>query len=288
MVTVLIATYNKAGTLRYAIDSVLWQTFNDFELWVIGDACTDTSETVVQSYNDPRVHWYNLPKNTGYQSEPHNEGLRRSKGKYIAYLNHDDIWLPNHLSVLVDHIEKTGADFVYSILEWILDYADCYADIPHYPNAPRPPEATATLHRREIISKIGFWKTPFETRAIPRAEYFRRAQFKGKRFVLAPMLTALKFSKNTEGYSSVGDQPQYMQMIIDNPNFAQEELAGLLARAYYQLEKPVTPKRFISQISEYLRRQLVKQSIDPARLIFWRKPGWHIRKWRKYQKLDQL
>lgn len=285
-VSVLIATYNKADTVRYAIDSVLWQTFEDFELWVIGDGCTDHSEEVVQSYDDPRVNWYNLPQNTGYQSEPHNEGLRRAKGSYIAYLNHDDIWLPNHLQTLVDCLEETGADFAFSILEWILTYAENYADIPQFPNAPRPPEASATLHRREIVDEIGYWKPPQETFAVPRAEYFRRAQFIGKRFELVPLLTILKFGGTSGGYSTVGNQPEYMAKIQQDPEFIQRELGTMLSRAYRQLERPPAPRRLLHLFAESIRRYLVKNRIDPARLIFWHKPGRHIREWRKAQKLD--
>jgi glycosyltransferase involved in cell wall biosynthesis len=285
-VTVLISTYNKAATLRYAIDSVLWQTFEDFELWVVGDGCTDNSAEVVQAYEDPRVNWYNLPENTGYQSEPHNEGLRRAKGKYIAYLNHDDVWLPNHLQVLVTCIEETGADFAYSILEWVMNYADSYADIPHYPAAPRPPEASATLHRREIIDEIGYWKPPQETYAVPRAEYFRRAEFKGKRFELVPQLTILKFGGSPGGYSNVGEQPEFMEKIRQDADFAHKELGALVARAYYQLERPSMPRQFLRQVGEQARRFLIRRQINPARLIFWQKPGRHIRKWRKAQRLD--
>lgn len=286
-VTVIIATYNKVGTLRYAVDSVLWQTYENFELWVIGDGCTDNSAGLVQSYDDPRVNWYNLPENTGYQSEPHNEGLRRSKGKYIAYLNHDDIWLPNHLQELINLIENTGADFVYSIMVWILDWTDNYADIPIYPNSPRPPEATVTLHRSEIIDEIGYWKSPHETKAIPRAEYFRKAQFNGKRFELVPLLTALKFGGSTGGYSAIGNQPEYMEKIRTDPDFIHKELAELLVKAYLRLEQPVTLKQFLHQIGEYLRRKLVRRGINPAHLAFWHRPSWHIKKWRKEQGLDQ-
>ncbi|HXY92105.1 MAG TPA: glycosyltransferase, partial [Acidimicrobiia bacterium] len=67
-VTVVIATYNWAPVLPYAIGSVLDQTFQDFELLVIGDACTDESEAVVTSIPDPRVRWLNLARNTGHQS----------------------------------------------------------------------------------------------------------------------------------------------------------------------------------------------------------------------------
>src|SRR5689334_3630760 len=86
-VSIIIATYNRANVLRYAIESVRWQTCTDWELWVVGDACTDDTEQVVRSFEDPRIHFLNLPKNVGDQSGPNNEGVRRSRGKFLAYLN---------------------------------------------------------------------------------------------------------------------------------------------------------------------------------------------------------
>ena len=100
-VTVIIPTYNYAEVLAFAIASVLEQTLSDFELLVVGDGCTDDSERIATASGDPRVQWINLPKNTGHQSGPNNEGLRRARGDVVAYLGHDDIWLPNHLETLM-------------------------------------------------------------------------------------------------------------------------------------------------------------------------------------------
>jgi glycosyltransferase involved in cell wall biosynthesis len=113
-VTVIIPTYNWSSVLPYSIGSVLRQTFTDFELLVIEDGCTDDSEEVVRRISDPRVKWINLATNTGHQSEPNNEGLRHARGQYIAYLGHDDLWLPHHLSCLVSALER-GADLAYGI-----------------------------------------------------------------------------------------------------------------------------------------------------------------------------
>ncbi|PJF27365.1 MAG: hypothetical protein CUN53_04330 [Phototrophicales bacterium] len=63
--SVLIATFNGSAVLRYAIESVLHQTVTDWELRVTGDGCTDDSAEVVASFNDPRIHWHNLPENSG-------------------------------------------------------------------------------------------------------------------------------------------------------------------------------------------------------------------------------
>ena len=108
-VTVVIATYNWATVLPYSIGSVLDQTFTDFEVLVVGDGCTDESGDVVTAVDDPRVHWRNLPSNVGHQSGPNNAGIRAASGDVIAYLGHDDLWLPNHLELLVSEIDRGAA-----------------------------------------------------------------------------------------------------------------------------------------------------------------------------------
>src|SRR5688572_8257735 len=73
-ISVVIATYNRSRMLAYAIESVLRQTFTDWELIVVGDACTDDTAEVVARYvaADPRVRFVNLERNWGEQSAPNN------------------------------------------------------------------------------------------------------------------------------------------------------------------------------------------------------------------------
>src|SRR3954471_8288451 len=108
LVSVIIPTWNRAPMLRLAIATVLAQDLagGDFEVLVIGDACTDDSAAVVASFADPRLHWHNLAQNSGSASVPTNAGLRRARGRYIAHLGHDDFWFPWHLSALVSVIEQ--------------------------------------------------------------------------------------------------------------------------------------------------------------------------------------
>lgn len=280
LITVIIATYNKSSTLHYAVDSVLWQILPDFELWVIGDGCTDDSDAVMAEYNDPRVNWYNLPENTGDQSEPHNEALRRAQGKYIAYLNHDDVWLPNHLQVLVDCLEGESVDFAFSILEWIIPGEEPYMVIPDYPDAHTPPEATATLHKKDVIETIGYWRHPEEVYSFPRADYFRRAQFAGKKFKLAPILTTLKFGISALGYEAVTQQPEYMEKVLNDPDFAYKETAVALARTQHDLEHVPSLKRLGSQFSLAIKRKMARRGVDPARIRPWQQRGSRIRNWR--------
>lgn len=285
LVTVIIATYNKSDALAYAIESAVWQTFTDFECWVVGDNCTDDSEAVVTSFKDPRLHWVNLPENSGYQSAPNNEGLRRAKGKYIAYLNHDDIWLPNHLQVLVDGIERHKADIVYSIMEFITS-DEQYPDVPYYPDATRPPEASATLHLRDVVDRIGYWKAPHEVRAIPRVAFFRKAQFTGMKFALEPYLTVLKFSRSDAGYGQSSLQANYIKQIYQDPDFTSKELAKMLVEVNRKVEGPLSLGQLSQQLQQTTRCLLVRLGIDPGIMRPWLRPGDRINKWRRAHGLD--
>lgn len=289
LVTVVIATYNRAETLKYAIESVLWQTYKNFELWVVGDCCTDYTEKVVQSFShDSRVNWYNLPKNSGYQSKPNNEGIRRGKGEYIAYLNHDDIWLPNHLEETVKHLQKTNADIVFSIIQWVYSLTSSKPDIPLLPSLPIPPEATAVVHKKSIINTIGYWKNIHETYSYPRVDFIRQAQFAGLKFALVPALTGLKFLWDEKNYHDVGPHPIYMERLRTEKDYAVKELTAMLIRAEHVIYSFPQRKRLSYILLNSLRAFMLKMKIDPASLRFWQRKGRQIRIWRKRHGLKEV
>ncbi len=101
-----MATYNWATVLPYSIGSALDQTYRDFELLVIGDGCTDESAEVISRIADRRVRWHNLETNHGHQYAPNNHGIAHGGGDIVAYLGHDDLWLPRHLELLVAAIDQ--------------------------------------------------------------------------------------------------------------------------------------------------------------------------------------
>src|SRR4051812_46760682 len=104
-VSIVVATYNRSNVLELAIGSAVAQTFTDWEMHVVGDACTDDSERVISSFGDPRIRWTNLPVNHGDQSGPNNHGVRLARGRYIAFLNQDDLWFPDHLERSIAALE---------------------------------------------------------------------------------------------------------------------------------------------------------------------------------------
>ena len=97
--SVVIPTHNRAEMLRDAIRSVLAQTFQKFEMLVVDDYSTDHTREVVGSFNDKRIK-YIINDRGGGGAGTRNAGIFRAKGKWVAFLDDDDIWLPQKLTLL--------------------------------------------------------------------------------------------------------------------------------------------------------------------------------------------
>jgi glycosyltransferase involved in cell wall biosynthesis len=95
-VSVVIPTYNRAHVVGQAINSVLHQTYQDFEIFIIDDASTDNTEEVVKGFSDPRIHYLRQQQNRGAPWS-RNLGAEVARGKYLAFLDSDDLWYPEFL-----------------------------------------------------------------------------------------------------------------------------------------------------------------------------------------------
>ncbi len=125
LVSVRIATYNRPDELiNKAIKSVLKQTYQNFEIVVVGDHCTDDTEERINAIKDRRVRFYNLPNRINYPEDrvkkwrvigtpAINMASHLAKGHWIAALDDDDEFTPNHLEKLVEHALKTKCELVY-------------------------------------------------------------------------------------------------------------------------------------------------------------------------------
>lgn len=117
--SVILPVYNSADVLRHAIDSVLAQTLQDFEIIVVDDASTDRSHDVAQSYarRDPRIRVVrNAKRSRGgpVEWDSRNDGLRLATGDYVAYLDGDNTWRPEYLERLSAVLsESPGTQLVH-------------------------------------------------------------------------------------------------------------------------------------------------------------------------------
>jgi len=120
--SVIITTHNRATLLVNAINSVLNQTFKDFEMLIVDDASKDNTEEVVKSFTDSRIRYIKiLPEDSKGGNYARNLGIKEAKGKFIAFLDDDDEWLPEKLEKQLEVFAKdekvglvyTGIIYVY-------------------------------------------------------------------------------------------------------------------------------------------------------------------------------
>ena len=103
-ISIVMPVYNGEKFLREAIDSILGQTFSDFEFIIVDDGSTDNSRDVIRSYTDPRIRMVENKRNLGV-SASRNKGMKMSRGKYIAMMDADDISLPKRFAKQYDFME---------------------------------------------------------------------------------------------------------------------------------------------------------------------------------------
>lgn len=117
-VSVIIPVYNCEKYIREAVESVLAQTYKDFELIVVDDGSTDDSGRIVREEFGQVARYYYQPN--GGAAKARNAGVKESRGQYIAFLDADDIWAPEKLAVQVPILDgKAEIGLVHSNLEWI-------------------------------------------------------------------------------------------------------------------------------------------------------------------------
>ena len=119
-VSVIVALYNKAGHIARTLDSILAQTFRDFEVVVVDDGSTDDGPEIVRGYTDPRIRMIRQ-ENSGPGSA-RNRGIAESSGGLVAFLDADDEWMPR---------------FLERSVEWLEEYPDCDVSLAGYLMGPK-------------------------------------------------------------------------------------------------------------------------------------------------------
>lgn len=105
MISVLMPVYNSEKYLREAIDSIIFQTYTDWELIIINDGATDNSKAIIESYSDSRIRYFENPQNIGL-IKTLNKGIDLCRGEYVARMDSDDISMADRFSLQVDFLEK--------------------------------------------------------------------------------------------------------------------------------------------------------------------------------------
>lgn len=189
LVSVIIPTYNRANFLKDSIQSVLSQTFKDFEIIIINNYSNDNTLEVINGFNDNRIKIINY-KNNGIIAKSRNQGLMHSYGRYIAFLDDDDLWCPRKLELQIKYLESNPEiDIVYSNAMFI-DEHGIRNGIYNNPTRAKSgriflelvndsfvPNLTV-LMKRKVFETIGYLNEDLSMRYAEDYEYWLRASLK--------------------------------------------------------------------------------------------------------------
>ena len=119
LVSIIMPSFNTAKYIEESINSVLAQTYTNWELIIVDDCSTDNTDEIVQPFlSDDRIKYFKNEKNSG-AAVSRNRALREAKGKWIAFLDSDDLWLPEKLERQIAFMKKHDYKFSYTDYEKI-------------------------------------------------------------------------------------------------------------------------------------------------------------------------
>lgn len=248
-----MATYNRSNIIGYAIRSLLRSSFTDWELIVVGDACTDDTEAVVRGFGDPRIRFHSMPVNFGEQSGPNNVGGTLARGRYVAYLNHDDFYLPDHLASAVARLEQGDVDLLYG-MGLRIDPPDrprligAVTTTGAYSTVAEPP-ASLWVFRRDLIARAGPWPRAVDVRDSPSRSWLHHVYKSGFRIVANPHLAGMIVTSGnrSRAYVNRADEEHRRWFArLTAPDFPSPELVS----ACLHWEQPryhLQPGRFLAE-----------------------------------------
>ncbi|WP_417463867.1 glycosyltransferase family 2 protein [Kordiimonas sp.] len=222
MVTIVVATYNRPQSLRYTISSILRQSYKDWVLLVIGDQCSGETADLMTTYDDKRIVYHNLDTRCGEQSGPNSVGFFLAKTKYVAFANHDDIWLQDHLERAVKTMEEEGTEF-YCAGAALTTYATdmrtneqrpvvwektpeqrSFEEVYYYSSVLFEP-VSAWVVKRSLLTTIGVWRPAAQVFRTPLVDWLLRAWRAGVSYHFSPTATVIYCNAEKRGMTNTSE-----------------------------------------------------------------------------------
>jgi len=214
-VTIIVATYNRPDHLRHAIHSVQAQTYPGWKLLIIGDACTPETGGMIAGLDDSRIEYINLKNRFGEQAGPNSVGMALAETPYIAFLNHDDLWLPDHLSRGIDALSGQDEELYISKAAFYKSrgrnsstplFLETHPDDRHisqsYTAANHLFEPMSSwIGTREMFQRIGPMTLSSHIDVFPLQDYVRRMAISEVPVCFGSAITVLKLQR-VSGYDA--------------------------------------------------------------------------------------
>lgn len=245
LISIIINCFNGERFLREAIDSVIAQTYSNWELIFWDNQSTDSTANIVRSYHDDRIRYFYAPEHTSL-GEARNLALEKANGVYIGFLDSDDKWLPSFLSEYVSVIrENPSAVLIYSNYYccenskmWIAYKNKCPGEINVCDLLSRYDVAISSALFKSDIVKIQNIRFNANFSLIEDYDFFIRLGVCGKiLYVSSPLMIYLYHQNNLSHSSKWVDEFRYLLSKINKESLAYSELIKyrnvICKRAYY-------------------------------------------------------
>ena len=244
-VSVILTSYNHAAYVAASIESVLSQTFADFELLIVDDGSRDNSREIIKTFDDPRIKFFLYEENRGSNIAVR-EALNSARGKYIAVQHSDDLWTPEKLErqiAYLDAHEDCAACFTF--VEFVdeqgnsneLDAADSYKNVFDKLNRPRAEwlnyffyNANCLCHPSAVVRRAaydeykifdlhGYWQ-------LPDLLIWIRLCFHAEIFILPERLTKFRLRRARQENTSATSYDKLVRADLEFFFIAKEIAAG--------------------------------------------------------------
>jgi teichuronic acid biosynthesis glycosyltransferase TuaG len=169
--------YNASKYIGESIESVVWQSYKDWELIVVDDASTDDTRGIVQRYidSDDRIKMVTLSNNHGAPAGPRNVGVAEAVGKWIAFLDADDLWHPEKLVTQMSVLRKTEAKFCSTMMS---DFRETFAVV--YKELQDPDIETISFKRQLVRYRTPTSSVVVERELLLRLPFNEDLRFKAR------------------------------------------------------------------------------------------------------------
>ena len=221
MVSVIIPTYNRSALLAEAIESVLGQTYPEIELLIADDGSTDDTPDCVAAFRHSRLRYLKL-SHTGCQSVPRNRALDEATGSYVAFLDDDDIWMPEKLEYQIEGLHQApAAEFSYTDARFLYPDGSTSPRVLRHRHKQRGPvfdpllvecfiHPSTILVRRALVDRVGGFDETLHS--VETYEWYLRLAYRaGAEFVDEPLVHVRRHSGQISGQREV---VTYEEMVV--------------------------------------------------------------------------
>lgn len=261
-VSILMPVYKTAPYLREAMDSILSQTFTDYELIVLDDCSPDNAGEIMDTYSDPRIVRYKGEKNVGL-SNILNVGIEMARGKYIARMDSDDLSYPDRLRIQVEYLEShPDIDLVSVGMQLFGAKDDVWVREPN----PEKVKINALFHS-PILHASSMWRRErfeenglrFRQEMVPSEDYdlWTRALVKGLKLVNLRQVL-YKYRIHPTQATTRTDLTAEKDRIVQQ-NYLRATLPSLSERRRESFPDKMWPVFFANLASGYFDRLLLAQ-----------------------------